>query len=1032
MKRIPFLFSLTITFIMVALGCQQENEPKALTETELRLPENALRGVQVAEGLEVQIFAHEPMVRNPTNMDIDDRGRVWVTEGRNYRPWRNDDNEYDQEGDQIIILEDTDGDGVADNRKVFYQGVDVDVALGICVLDNKVIVSSSPNILVFTDTDGDDIADTKEKFFTGIGGHQSDHAVHAFVFGPDGKLYFNFGNEGEQIADKNGDPIIDIFGNEVNDNGNPYRQGMAFRCNPDGSEFEVLAYNFRNNYELAVDSYGTVWQSDNDDDGNKASRINYLMEFGNFGFKDELTGEHWNVPRQGMHTEIPKRHWHQNDPGVVPNLLVTGSGSPAGITIYEGGLLPKLYQGQIIHVDAGPGLTRAYPATKEGAGYKAEMVNVMARTLDNWHRPSDLTVAPDGSLFVSDWYDPGVGGNLAGDPLGGRIFRIAPKVGKYHVDLPDYSTPDSAVEALKSSNMATRYKAWTNLKNWEDQSEEALLMLWNSDNSIYRARALWLLTQIEGKAEEYLNTGLNDTDPDMRIVSIRSARQADPDNLKTYLEKVLNDKAPEVRREIAIALRNIDDPELVAELWTDLALQHDGNDRWYLEALGIGATGNWEKCLDLWLEKIGEDWTKKPGRDIIWRSRAKKSLEYQLALIKDKNQPLAEVSRLLRGTDFQQHPQKSRLIADLFEGERPNQKEFNTMVVNQLDPEFIAKSSKAQKVVQEILPELYGSSTYIDLVGKLELKAEGDNIFKLVLDNPNHEIGVRAAYLTFKWSGVSPFSSVIEDEEEETKRSIIQNLGHVYNDKGKELLQKVVKDEDQSISLRRLAAESLSMGWGWENRMTNILENEELDVELRTVAATKLLGANRPIDRELGMNFLNQNQSSGEWPAINVLAANSGDIQSGVSVFEQFCSNCHQIGGQGVAFGPDLSEIGNKLGKEALLMSIINPDAGISFGFEGEVIETSDGKAFSGYVINETSDNIDLRLIGGINQSISNGDVKSRKLLENSLMTPNLHTVIGKEKLTDLVEYLVSLKNYQTMMENPFQGKIEYKRGELE
>jgi hypothetical protein len=71
--------------------------------------------------------------------------------------------------------------------------------------------------------------------------------------------------------------------------------GMVFRCNLDGSEVETLAWNFRNNYEVAVDSFGTLWQSDNDDDGNRGVRINYVMEYGNYGYADELTGEGWST-----------------------------------------------------------------------------------------------------------------------------------------------------------------------------------------------------------------------------------------------------------------------------------------------------------------------------------------------------------------------------------------------------------------------------------------------------------------------------------------------------------------------------------------------------------------------------------------------------------------------------------------------------------------------------------------------------------------------------------------------------------------
>jgi putative membrane-bound dehydrogenase-like protein len=187
--------------------------------------------------------------------------------------------------------------------------------------------------------------------------------VHAFVVGPDGRWYFNFGNTGRTIHDKHGKPVVDRLGNVVNDSGRPYRQGMVFRCKPDGTDFEVLGHNFRNNYEVAVDSFGSLWQSDNDDDGNQGVRINFVMEHGNYGYVDERSGAGWQAGRTNIEPEIPLRHWHQNDPGVVPNLLLTGGGSPTGICVYEGSLLPKRFHAAMIHCDAGPNVVRAYPVT---------------------------------------------------------------------------------------------------------------------------------------------------------------------------------------------------------------------------------------------------------------------------------------------------------------------------------------------------------------------------------------------------------------------------------------------------------------------------------------------------------------------------------------------------------------------------------------------------------------------------------------------------------------------------------------------
>src|SRR5690606_5829610 len=153
-------------------------------------------------------------------------------------------------------------------------GPELNAPLGIWVMGNKVIVSQSPYVWLFTDTDGDDKADKKEIIFQGVDGEQHDHGMHACVFGPDGKFYFNFGNEGGQIMDAKGERIEDAFGREVSPRS--YSHGLVFRSNPDFTEFEVLGQRFRNKSDVAVDSYFSVWQSVTADDGNQGVRINYV------------------------------------------------------------------------------------------------------------------------------------------------------------------------------------------------------------------------------------------------------------------------------------------------------------------------------------------------------------------------------------------------------------------------------------------------------------------------------------------------------------------------------------------------------------------------------------------------------------------------------------------------------------------------------------------------------------------------------------------------------------------------------------
>mgnify|MGYP003335459031 FL=1 len=450
----------------------------------------------------------------------------------------------------------------------------------------------------------------------------------------------------------------DLAGNVVEDKRKPYLEGMVFRCNLDGSRFETLGWNFRNNWMVAVDSFGTLWQSDNDDDGNRGVRINYVMEFGNYGYRDELTGAGWNEAWKKANTKekIPddqkfRYHWHLDDPGVVPNLLNTGGGSPTGIAVYEGSLLPAEFRGQVIHCDAGPNVTRAYPVERDGAGYKARIVNILEGARDKWFRPSDVKVAPDGSLIVADWYDPGVGGHNMQDLDRGRLFRVTPKGHTgYKIPKFDFTTPEGCIEALKNPNSATRYVAWQALNAMQAKAQPALAKLATDADPRLRARAVWLLAAIKGNAPAAVTQALADQSDDLRAVGLRIARMYSLDVIPV-VEKLAKDASPLVRRECAIALRHNSSAKTPV-LWAQLAQQHDGKDRWYLEALGIAADKQEDKCLAAWLAAVGDKWNSPAGRDVIWRTHTPKAAELLGKLAVDKAATAADRDRYLRALDF--------------------------------------------------------------------------------------------------------------------------------------------------------------------------------------------------------------------------------------------------------------------------------------------------------------------------------------------------------------------------------------------
>jgi putative membrane-bound dehydrogenase-like protein len=995
---------------LALLTCLACSNPKTADEHSTT---NSLADLKVYDGLAVNLFASEPMFSNPTNISIDSKGRVWVAEAYNYRTALNPKNPVKKEGDRIMILEDTDGDGKADKSKVFYQGTDVNSALGVCVLGNRVFVSCSPNVFVFTDENGDDVPDKKEVLFTGIQGEQHDHGMHTFTFGHDGRLYFNMGNEGKLLLTAKGDTVVDIHGRKVITSGKPFLQGLALRCEPDGSRVEVVGHNFRNNYELTQDPYGTIWQPDNDDDGNKGTRLNYVMEQGNFGYTDEMTGAGWRARRTNMEKEIPFRHWHLNDPGSIPNVLQTGSGSPSGITLYEGTLLPEAFQGQLIHAEPGHNVVRAYPIENDGAGYKATIVNILEGQKDQWFRPVDVTSGPDGSIFIADWYDPGVGGHQVGDLDRGRIYRVAPPKTDYKIPAIDLTTPEGAIKALLNPNTDTRYQAWFALKGFGAAAEAELQKLWKAENPRHRAQALWLLARLENKTDQYVSEAIADKDPNIRITGLRVARQWKKDVLNE-VTRLINDPSSQVRREAIIALRGNGSPD-AADRWAELASQYDGKDRWYLEALGIGASGNWDTYFAAWKKKAGKEWNNDAGKDIVWRSRSKAALPLLAELIKSSNE--SEMLRYFRAFDFQTDPSKQQVLAQLATQSKDSKVLF---ALKHMDVSKFKMTPAITATLNKVLDQNKGKLEFVELAASFNLRNKSNDLLEMAIQYPDSTSGKEAAKTLVSWNRIDLFQKVLGANNKEESQALIKSLWpSMSNPKTMAVMENIILDSTKDVELRKLAVRTFGGPWETEDRLLALAKDHKIPSDLHTAAAGVFQTAWRANIREDGAKYLKLPGSKEgiALPPIGVLADKTGKEINGKEVFKNVCSTCHRINNEGVNFGPDLSEIGDKLPKEALYTAILFPDQGISFGYEAYRIKLKDGSSAFGRIVSETEDKIDLQYIN-TQQTVNKGDVISKTKMENSLMPGNLQALMTEQEIIDLVEYLKTLKKSKAIANN--------------
>ena len=565
----------------------------------------------VPEGFEVTVWATSPQIFNPTNIDFDERGRMFVAEGVNYRGKKG----RRKEGDRIVVLEDTLGAGKADKVTVFTQDINLESPLGVAHIDGKIVVSQPPDLLVYTDVNGDgaiDLSvDKKEVLLTGFNGRQHDHSLHSATFGPDGKWNFNQGNTGADFTDKTGrhffmgSPyMLQNIAGRRSDDGNVWIGGFSVRMNSDGSDLRIVGHNYRNSYEQTINSFGDMYQSDNDDP--PACRVSLIMEGGNAGFASLDGKRSWGADkRPGQST--PVAEWRQEDPDTMPAGDVYGGGSPTGVAFYENGAMGEKWNGLLLACEAGKNVVFGYLPKPDGAGMKLERFDFLTSNKEKeWagsdflggkptgilktkFRPSDVCVGPDGAIYVADWFDPGVGGHGTRDNgFSGTIYRIAPKGFKSVVPKIDLSTVAGQIAALRSPSPNVRAGGFNRLKAAGDKVVDDVAALLSDANPYVASRAVWLLAQLGDKGVALARKELASADDTRRLVAFRGLRAAGRD-VFALCESLAKDKSPAVRREVAIALRDFKTPAAIAVLVT-LAQQFDGQDRAYLEAIGLAAT----------------------------------------------------------------------------------------------------------------------------------------------------------------------------------------------------------------------------------------------------------------------------------------------------------------------------------------------------------------------------------------------------------------------------------------------------------
>ena len=957
------------TYALWQVAQEEGRQAKFLT------PAEAVESMTLIDGYKANVWASEPMMTQPMAFCWDDRGRMWIAENRDYESRGHG---FSNAGDsRILILEDTDRDGVADSRKVFMEGLAFPAAIAVGF--DGLYVGAPPNLLFIPDKNKDDVADEEDikVLLTGWGILDRHETLNSLHWGPDGWLYGLQGyatpsrvrkpeGKGKLYGHKDPFPenILDGEGVDIN--------GGVWRYHPVKDRFEVVAHGFSNPWGIDYDAKGQFIMS--------ACVIPHLWHVIPGGIYHRQGGQHYN-PYVYSDIRTITDHTHRSAHG--------------GARVYLSDAFPQSQHGRVFMANIHEHAVLSDVLERKGSGFVGRHGDDFLVANNAQWVGFSMEIGPEGGVYVLDWHDGDICGKEVLNEETGRIFRIMPQKslaenweGRYG-DLQKLGDSQLAgLQTSKSEWHARRARVILQSRAAKAKLDgdvyEKLRKIYTSDpNGDWRLRAMWALHVTNGLTPDDLTAALKSKDEYVRAWAIQllcEDRTPPTEAMREFERMAADDASPVVRLYLASAMQRMD-KEAAWRVGKALVTHHeDAEDH------------NLPKMIWFALEPLVAD---DPDRGLAMAGESRLPLiaEYIARRTVDAD----ATDRLIAALQ-----KKPKTLASMLQGMRDALEGRNDLTAPAgwaaVYAEF-RKSEGREAVLSAEIAQLFGDT-----------EAARQSLATLKDRNRNAEDRVKS----------------LNRLASQQRRELVKELPSLLDDPAVRLeaVRAIASYDDQELGQlllkkypaldaeeKREAVLTLSARPRYGRMLNQALKDRSIpksDVpvyvarQLRRVVGSGFVETWGPID-ELPAN---ENAAYNKYQRmLTADALRNADPAKGRILFQRTCGSCHKMFGEGGNIGPDLTG-SNRTNVNYILSNVLNPSEEIQDDYKMVVVTTRDGRTYSGNIIGENTRQVTLRVVGQEAVIINKSEIQSREITDVSMMPPGLFDMLRDEEVLDLVSYL--------------------------